>query len=297
MSGWGAECARCGGASLIGGQGVMTLGPTRSAYATPGRCAPMHVADGAGRMDAVTLGGVEGAGPAAAGAGDRRGGPLAPEDRDYPPGLLRLPSPPLLYVRGGLGCLAGLSVGVVGTRRPDAVQRAWSAGLAAALAARGITVCSGYAPGIDRAAHRGALAGDGATAAVLAEPVGVIRRRGEGAGLRTLTAAVLRRGCFVSEQAPGGGAASRREAVLRLLARNRLIAALSGAVVVVAARDRGGAHVTAEWAWRLGIPVFVADFGSATPIGNLRLILRGAIPLAGSPDSAAEAIPSSLSPA
>jgi DNA processing protein len=181
-------------------------------------------------------------------------------------------------------------VAVVGTREPTAEQRIWASAFGAALSRNGLGVCSGFAPGIDRAAHRGCLAAGGTTVATLGECPGDIRSRGESEGLGPLADAVCHEGCFVSELAPGNRARDRRTAVYRLLARNRLIAALSRAVVVVAAHEKGGAHVTARWASRIGIPVFAVDFGPATPIGNLKLLLSGAQPLPGEPRSAADAI-------
>lgn len=200
-------------------------------------------------------------------------------DALYPPLLYRVADAPTLFFRGELETCAGRLVAIVGTRTPTASERAWSGWLGAALAREGLTVCSGYAPGVDRAAHRAVLAAGGRTVAVLGEPVGVIRARGEMEGLGVMNREVVARGCFLGEQPPTKGHLSKGEAVAALLARNRLIAGLSLAVVVVAAGERGGAHWTADHAWKIGAPVFVADFGELNPVGNCRLLLRGAEPL------------------
>src|SRR5699024_894289 len=119
--------------------------------------------------------------------------------------------------------------------------------LAAAFAARGGTVVSGGAYGIDAAAHRGALAADdGATVAVLAGGLDALYPRGN----TRLLEQIRERHLLVSE-APPGTAPTR----WRFLSRNRLIAALSHAVVVVEASWRSGALSTARRADDLSRPV------------------------------------------
>jgi len=130
--------------------------------------------------------------------------------------------------------------------------------------------------------------------AVLGEDVFDVRARGEREGISELRDETLRRGCLLSEQAPGGPRVNPRHTVARLILRNRIIAALSLGVVVAAAWEKGGAHMTANWAARLGRPVWTADFGEDTPVGNLRLLLGGHSALPADADQAAEQISLSL---
>lgn len=213
-----------------------------------------------------------------------------PGSLGYPSGLSSLTPSPTVYLRGDPDAALKPMVAVVGTRTPRAEWRAWAADLAARLVERGFVICSGFAPGIDRAAHRGALAAGGQTVAVLGEDVFDVRARGEREGMIELRDETLRRGCLLSEQAPGGPRCDRRHTVARLILRNRIIAAMSQGVVVAAAWEKGGAHVTADWAARLGRPVWTADFGEGTPVGNLRLMLGGHVALPADARLAAEQI-------
>jgi len=115
--------------------------------------------------------------------------------------------------------------------------------MAAQLAEAGLTVLSGAAYGIDVAAHRGALAGGGATVAVLACGVD----RAYPAGNQGVIDHLAQHGLVVSEVPPGCAPTK-----LRFLSRNRLIAALAAGTVVVEAAVRSGALSTAAWANRLG---------------------------------------------
>ncbi|RFU19977.1 DNA-processing protein DprA [Geodermatophilus marinus] len=161
------------------------------------------------------------------------------------------PVPPVaLWVRGAarLDELFDRSVAVVGARASSAYGEHVAGELGHDLAARGWTVVSGGAYGIDGAAHRGALAAGGPTAAVLA--CGVDRPYPEGHG--ALFHRIAADGLLVSEWPPG--AAPHRH---RFLVRNRLIAALTRGTVVVEAAARSGAQATARRAERLGRPVMV----------------------------------------
>src|SRR2546421_10379739 len=99
---------------------------------------------------------------------------LVPTDSRYPALLAAIPSPPELDVRGALEPGAALAIAIVGARQATAYGLEVAESLAAELGARGVTVVSGLARGIDTAAHRGALAAGGRTIAVLGsgiEPV------------------------------------------------------------------------------------------------------------------------------
>ncbi|SPM43588.1 Predicted Rossmann fold nucleotide-binding protein DprA/Smf involved in DNA uptake, partial [Mycobacterium numidiamassiliense] len=134
-----------------------------------------------------------------------------------------------------------------------------AADLADGLIERDVAVVSGAAYGIDGAAHRAALAGDGITVAVLAGGIDIPYPAGHSA----LLLRIARHGLVFTEYAPGV-----RPARHRFLTRNRLVAAVAGAVVVVEAGLRSGAANTAAWARSLGrvvaaVPGPVTSSGSA----------------------------------
>lgn len=174
---------------------------------------------------------------------------VIPGDADWPsvlddPGI----APHLVQVRGQ-GCLADLTrraVAVVGSRASSGYGESVARELGAGLARRGWSVVSGAAYGIDGAAHQGALAVDGPAIAIL--PCGPDRVYPQ--GHRRLVDAVAESGAVVTELATG--TVARRH---RFLARNRLIAALSGACIVVEAGLRSGSLNTAAWALALHRPV------------------------------------------
>lgn len=144
-----------------------------------------------------------------------------------------------LWVRGeeNLRLAALRSVAVVGARASSSYGEYVAAELAAGLTSRAWTVVSGGAFGIDAAAHRGALAGDGLTVAVLACGVDVAYPKTHTALLERIAS----RGLVISECPPGSPAATHR-----FLVRNRLIAALTRGTVVVEAALRSGARSTAN---------------------------------------------------
>src|SRR6201991_310838 len=154
--------------------------------------------------------------------------------------------PPLaLWVTGParLDEVAERAAAIVGTRAATTYGEHVAAELAAGLAERDAAVVSGGAYGIDGAAHRAALAADGLTVAVLAGGVDVFYPAGHAALLRRIG----EEGALVTEDPPG-----LRPQRHRFLTRNRLVAALSGATVVVEAGARSGAANTAAWAGALG---------------------------------------------
>ncbi len=183
---------------------------------------------------------------------------------------------------GSVDGLAG-AVAIVGARACTSYGDQAAMTLAADLAEEGRCVISGLAYGIDAAAHRGALGVGGRTIAVLAggvdDPYPTANRR--------LAEAVARAGCLLSETPPG-----LRPTKQAFLARNRLIAALSEAVVVVEAAARSGAKNTASWAGELARPVLavpgpITSSLSATPH---RLVRDGEAILVTSADEIASAI-------
>jgi len=163
---------------------------------------------------------------------------------------LALVPPVGLWVRGAarLDELIDRSVSIVGSRASTAYGEHVAAELGHQLGERGWTVVSGGAYGIDAAAHRGALAAEAPTVAVLSCGVDRPYPAAHGALFHRIAEA----GLLVSEWAPG--CAPHRH---RFLVRNRLIAALTRGTVLVEAAARSGAQATAQRARRLGRQVLV----------------------------------------
>ncbi len=219
---------------------------------------------------------------------------IVPGDSEWPPALDDLEAgeplqemggvPLGLWVRGPLrlGELAD-PVAIVGCRSATTYGTDQAAELAAGLARAGSAVVSGAAFGIDQAAHRGALAEDGPTVAVLA--CGVDRAY-PAAHLQLLNH-LADHGAIVSELAPG--CAPMRT---RFLARNRVIAALGRGTVVVEAASRSGSLNTAGWAARIHRPVMgvPGPVTSATSEGVHALIRSGAATLVTGPADVLELV-------
>ncbi len=191
-------------------------------------------------------------------------------DNGYP-ALLRAMSapPPFLLVRGEMREEDALALAIVGSRHatPYGVEAAER--LAAELSARGVTIVSGFARGIDTAAHRGALAAGGRTIAVLGSGVDVIYPPEN----RKLVSRVLERGALVSQFPMATAALPGHFPV-----RNRTIAGLTLGTIVVEAAERSGALITAGCAGELGREVFAVPgpITSETSRGVNRLIQDGA---------------------
>jgi DNA processing protein len=213
---------------------------------------------------------------------------LIPHDAAWPAELAGLPhvehagqggEPLGLWLRGpaDLGEVLARRVAVVGSRAATDYGVTVAGDLAAGLAERGVAVVSGAAYGIDAAAHRSALSAGGVTVAVLACGVDLAYPRGNA----VLVGRILEHGLVVSELPPGA-VVSRP----RLLARNRLVAALGGAVVVVEAAVRSGALSTAGWADDLGLPVLgvPGPVTSSLSSGVHRLLRQGALLVADAAD-------------
>lgn len=168
---------------------------------------------------------------------------LTVDDPGYPAPLREIPAPPpVLYVRGGWEPRDACAVALVGTRRCTSYGRFVAKKLAAELADRGVTVVSGLAPGIDTAAHEGALSA-GRTLAVMGSGLG----NPYPAGRESLIAEIARRGAAMSEfpwGMPGAQWTFPR--------RNRIIAGLAKAVVVVEAPKHSGALITVDHALAQG---------------------------------------------
>jgi len=194
---------------------------------------------------------------------------LRPGDDEYPALLAPIAAPPSLEVRGELTTDDALAIAVVGSRSATPYGLAVAETLAADLAARGVTIVSGLARGIDTAAHRGALEAGGRTIAVLGSGIDVIYPPEH----RALAREIEGRGALVSQFAR---ATAPRP--WNFPARNRTIAALALGVVVVEAGERSGALITAALAGDLGREVFAVPGKITDPMsqGPLRLLQDGA---------------------
>jgi DNA processing protein len=193
----------------------------------------------------------------------------------FPPMLRAIHDPPPgLFVRGdaGVGILRGPAVAVVGARACSGYGAEVARRLGRDLAAAGVAVVSGLARGVDARAHEGALEADGVTVAVL----GCGIDRDYPAAHCDLAARIARRGLIVSEYAPGV-----EPAPWRFPARNRIIAGLAVATVVVEARERSGALITADFAMEEGREVFAVpgEITSSLSDGANALLRAGATPV------------------
>ncbi len=172
-------------------------------------------------------------------------------DPVYPEVLRQLHDPPpALWLRGAIAARDRLAVAVVGPRRPSAYGHRQARRLALGLARVGATVVSGLARGIDTVAHEAALAAKGRTIAVLGSGFGHLYPQ-ENAPLverivETEAGAVLSEYPFSTRPSPG-----------TFPRRNRIVAALSLAALVVEAGARSGALITARLAGELGRGVLV----------------------------------------
>ena len=191
----------------------------------------------------------------------------------FPALLKEIPDcPKVLYCIGDPGLLKKRCVSVVGSRTTTAYGRNTAKRIASALAACGVTVVSGMAAGIDTCAHEGALEAGGSTAAVLGCGPDVCYPP-SGASLKEV---IGRRGLILSEYPPGTQPRS-----FYFPQRNRIISGLSEITVVVQARNRSGALITAELAAEQGREVFAVPgpIDSQYNLGTNKLIKDGAVPL------------------
>lgn len=205
-------------------------------------------------------------------------------DGVYPAFLRDIPqAPAVLFYRGDPARLGRRGVAIVGGRRASARGAAFTRALAGEIASLGIPVVSGAARGIDTAAHRGALDRAGTTVAVLGAGLDVPYPPGNAGLLDEIAAS----GCVISEQLMGTPPLKHV-----FPQRNRLISGLSHVVVVVEARERSGALITARWALEQGrdvgaVPGFPGDPHCR---GSNRLIKTGAFAVEGVADIL-EAVP------
>jgi DNA processing protein len=210
-----------------------------------------------------------------------------PNDAGYPAALHDLvPAPDPLWLDGDEGVLDRPSVAIVGTRRMSPYGERVARELAAALAHAGAVVVSGLAQGIDCAAHGAAIDAGGASVAVLGEGITSFLANARGRR-RRLAVALRAHGALVSPYPPIVPAQGWMFAK-----RNAVIAALSGAVIVVEAPSGSGALITAADAVRLGRPLFAVPgpLGATTCEGTNELIASGAARACLGPDEVARIV-------
>ncbi len=192
------------------------------------------------------------------------------EDNDYPEDLKNIPDPPIvLYLKGELRPEDKLAIGIVGSRRASFYGLSNAGKFAYELSARGFTVISGMARGIDTAAHRGALKAGGRTIAVMGSGFNRIYPPEN----KNLAEEISRQGAVISEfpvDTP-----PKRE---NFPCRNRLISGLALGILVVEAAQNSGALITADFALEQGRDVFSlpGKVDSNTSFGTNGLIKQGA---------------------
>jgi DNA processing protein len=182
--------------------------------------------------------------------------------------------PALLYVKGNVSLLNRPSVAIVGKRNAGAEAIKVADSLASELAGKGINITSGYAAGIDAAAHLAALRAGGTTSIILAEGIAHFQTKAEFRDLMTEDNFLV-----ISQFQP-----DVKWAAYMAMTRNKLVGALSGTVVVVVSgqeRDTSGRNSgtfnAGISALKMGIPVFVVTPGhfADNPEGNRQLVAKG----------------------
>jgi DNA processing protein len=204
---------------------------------------------------------------------------LTPSSPAYPERLLRLHDPPQqLFIRGRLPDFKQPVLAVVGSRKASAYGRWATDHLVGRLAAAGVHILSGLALGIDGLSHLAALERGGLTSAVLPSGLSEVYP----ASHRGLARRIVESGgALISEYPP-----ATRAAPYHFPARNRLVAALSNAVLVIEAGTQSGTLITAEHALDLGVPVLAVPgpINSPTSAGTHQLLKLGAGLVTGAED-------------
>ena len=191
---------------------------------------------------------------------------ITPIDDDWPEQVNDLAAPPIgLILKGNISALHQPSLAIVGTRNPTSYGARIAGDFAAGFADREWAIVSGGAYGIDSYAHKGALIAEGVTVAVIASGIDI----NYPAGNTRLFAEICESGAMVTEFMPG-----QRALPHRFLTRNRLIASLSKATLVVEAAFRSGSLRTARDAAEIFRPVMAipGPINSPTSEGCHRLI-------------------------
>lgn len=180
-------------------------------------------------------------------------------------------APPLLFVIGNPALLSTPGVGFCGSRQASEKGIATAEDCSRQLATAGLDVVSGFASGVDLAAHRAALEAGGTTTVVLAEGILHFKVKRELLDIWDTGRAVV-----VSEFLPG-----LPWSIHHAMQRNRTICGLSLAMVLIEARERGGSYEAGKTSLDLGVPLFAAVYEGmpVSATGNAELLGRGAKPL------------------
>jgi DNA processing protein len=196
---------------------------------------------------------------------------LLPWHSDYPPRLVESldgGAPPVLFGFGNFAVTDALQVAICGSRKPGPVTLNAVGNLATKLASRHATVVSGYAQGVDLAAHTAALQAGGQTIFVL--PTGILNFQ-----LRTVLRELVdeSNSLALSEFQPRAG-----WTIYNAMQRNRTICGLVDSVVAAGVGDKGGTREAARTALKLGVPLFVLRVpGEAvSELAERNLIANGA---------------------
>lgn len=199
---------------------------------------------------------------------------FTPSEREYPQLLLEIPSPPpILYYQGEINISEnqGLTplIGIVGTRKPTEHGKRWTYNISKALAQNGFTIVSGLAEGIDTIAHRGCLDGGGRTIAVLGNGLDRVYPSNN----KQLMAEIAEKGLILTEY--DYGSLPERG---NFPARNRIVAGLCRAILVMEAPEKSGALITAHYATEFNRDVYTLPDSpnNIQARGCLRLIHNGA---------------------
>jgi DNA processing protein len=197
-----------------------------------------------------------------------------PADADYPKLLLEMPDyPPVLYYRGQVETAENQgitpAIALVGTRSPSDYGRRWTRKLSTTLAQSGFAIVSGLAAGVDTEAHHACLRTGGRTLAVLGTGVDVVYPQAN----QPLAQQIEQQGLLLSEY-PAGTQPDR----IHFPRRNRLIAGLSRAVLVIEAPQKSGALITARLANDYNRDVYALPGSLDNPKsrGCLELLTQGA---------------------
>ncbi len=194
-------------------------------------------------------------------------------DEDYPRHLREIDQPPpVIYYKGQILPQDDWAVSIVGTRRVTVYGRQITHDTALYLAGNRITVVSGLARGVDAIAHQAAIEAGGRTIAVLGSGVDVIYPPEH----KKLADAIIQQGAIVSDYPPGTAPEGSN-----FPPRNRIIAGLSRATIVIEAGEKSGALITAKFSIDQGRDVFAVPGSILSPMskGTNNLIQNGAIPL------------------
>ena len=186
--------------------------------------------------------------------------------REYPERLIRLSDPPkILNVQGIIPCEP--MIAIIGTRKSDIRINKFTENLAGDLAKRGYVILSGGALGVDTAAHKGALDVNGKTVSVLGSGFDYLYPKSN----KSLFDAIKEKGALISEF-PDNTPPSKWS----FPRRNRLVAAMSSAVIVVSAPVKSGALITARIARNIGVPVGAVPSAPGDFMGEgCNLLIKG----------------------